>query len=74
MLGPELSLHMCVIQLADEGFSPGLASVYTDLHVILSVPLAPLFVTSKQQIGQWLWTVSVSYIIALLNCLLMLLC
>lgn len=41
MLGPQLSLDMGVIQLTNEGLSPGLAGVDGDVHVVLPVPFPP---------------------------------
>ena len=51
MLGSQLSLNMCVIQLTDESVSPGLASVDADVHVVLPMPLPPFCVCHLQGIA-----------------------
>ncbi len=50
MLGAQLCLHMCVVELADEGVSPCLAGVDGDMHVVLPMPLSPLHITADQLI------------------------
>ena len=42
MADAKLGFNVCIIKLADEGVRPCLASVDSDVHVILSVPLSPL--------------------------------
>ena len=46
VLGAQLSLNVSVIQLADESVGPGLTGVYSDVHVVLPMPLAPLLLTA----------------------------
>lgn len=46
VLCPELSLNMCVIQLADECVCPGLAGVQRNVCVVLAVPLSPFSITA----------------------------
>ena len=47
VLGAQLSLHVGVIQLADEGVGPRLAGVDGDVHVVLPMPLSPLHITAE---------------------------
>ena len=48
MADAQLSLDVRVIELADEGVSPGLARVDGDVHVVLPVPLSPLLQRAAQ--------------------------
>ena len=53
VFGSEFSLHMCVIQLADERVCPGLTCVQRDVGIVLPMPLTAFCVTAeKRQISQ----------------------
>lgn len=42
---------MCIVELADEGVGPSLAGVYTDMHVVLAMPLPPLCISHGQGVA-----------------------
>ena len=47
MLCAQLGLYMCVVQLGDEGVSPGLAGVHGDVVIVLTMPFPPLCVAAS---------------------------
>lgn len=46
VFGPQLSLDMRVVELADKGVRPGLTGVHCDVHVVLPMPLPSLLLAA----------------------------